>query len=206
MSSHEFPAFVSSSHVRDYPFIGSIAQAIGSVFVDRGDSSSRSNAVLFETYSDQLQAIKERVENFKADAIYPQLWIFPEGCTTNGKHLLKFKRGAFESEDPILPIYIKYYSPFCNVSFDSMPALLHFLLIGCQPFSLITLHRMPVVFPTKYMFEHYKHLGTSNWEIYAEVVRDIYCSTYGLIKSNLTLADKKNLEDYLYDPQKMKLD
>ena len=29
--------------------------------------------------------------------------IFPEGCTTNGKQLIKFKKGAFASLMPVKP-------------------------------------------------------------------------------------------------------
>lgn len=32
--------------------------------------------------------------------------MFPEGTTTNGDYLLKFKKGAFE---PIMPIKIYYF-------------------------------------------------------------------------------------------------
>ena len=36
--------------------------------------------------------------------------IFPEGCTTNGKYLIEFKKGAFDSLLPVQPHCIKYRS------------------------------------------------------------------------------------------------
>lgn len=146
------------------------------------------------------------MESFQTDPTYPQLWIFPEGCTTNGKSMLKFKRGAFETETPVQPIYLEYYSPFCSVSYDTLSSTSHFLLMGCQPFTILKIHRLPPIFPTEYMLEKYKEFGKTNSEIYGEVARDIYCKTFGLKKSNLSLQDKTRLEEYLYDFSKMKLD
>ena len=96
--------------------------------------------------------------------------------------------------------------PFCNPSFDSLPSGLHFFLIGCQPFSRIIVHRLPVIFPTEYMYKKYAHYGSSQADIYAEVARDVYCKTFGLQKSNISLVEKNKLSDYLYDFTKPKLD
>jgi len=40
----------------------------------------------------------------------PPLIIYPEGGTTNGTALLKFKRGAFVGLNSIKPVMIKYTS------------------------------------------------------------------------------------------------
>lgn len=206
MTTEEFPAFLSAIHNKYVPMVGRIAEALGTVFVDRANATSRSNAVYFVVIIMQLEAIKERVEKFKADPTYPQLWIYPEGTTSNGKHLLRFKRGAFETGDIIQPIFIEYYSPFCSVSFDSVPTVLHFFLMACQPFSLITIYRLPPICPTEYMLENYKNFGQSPPDIYAEVARDIFAQRFGAKKSNLTLVDKEHLLEYLYDFRKTKLD
>ena len=46
------------------------------------------------------------------DKNIPPLIIFPEGGTTNGKYIIKFKKGAFVSLLPIWPKVIKYKSIF----------------------------------------------------------------------------------------------
>ncbi len=146
------------------------------------------------------------MNHINADRRYPQLCIFPEGCTTNGKTLVRFKRGAFEPLDPIQPIYIEYQSPFYNVSYDSLPTVLHVIFTACQPCTRIVIHRLPVIYPTDYMFQRYERWGNTKAEIYAEVAREIYCKTYGLGKSTLSLVDKGRLVDYLYDFTKPKMD
>ena len=206
MTTDEFPAFISGSFVKKFPFYGTIAQAIGSLFVERADANSRNTTVTIQKHNEQLAAIKERVGKINSDSNYAPLCIFPEGCTTNGTSLLRFKRGAFEAESPILPLYIKYYSPFCNVSYDAIPTLLHFMLIGCQPFIFTTIYRLPVIYPTEYMLRKYGGEGKANSDVYAEVVRDIYCRTFGLKKATQSLVDKTKLLEYLYNFSKTKLD
>lgn len=49
---------------------------------------------------------------------------------------------------------------------------------------------MPVIRPTKFMFENYSHLGKEKWEIFAEVTRKIYCEIGGLKESNLGYRDE----------------
>ena len=132
--------------------------------------------------------------------------IFPEGCTTNGKAVLRFKHGAFANLKPIQPYYIKYRSPFFNASYDMMTIDLHFLITACQPFIIVEYHKLPPIFPTEEMFEKYKHLGKDKSEIYANVTQDIYSKIFGLKKSNLTLKDKKEFEKYIFHNEKLKLD
>ena len=46
MTTSEFPAFISGLFVKDFPLYGAIAQAIGSLFVERADANSRSRVVI----------------------------------------------------------------------------------------------------------------------------------------------------------------
>ena len=45
------------------------------------------------------------------------------------------------------------------------------------------------------MFKNYNHFGKEKWEIYAEVVRKIYCEVGGFTESNLGYRDS---EEYYY--------
>lgn len=49
MITTEFPAFISSIHVKNYPCYGLVAQAIGSVFVERENPTSRKVTVDYST-------------------------------------------------------------------------------------------------------------------------------------------------------------
>ena len=146
------------------------------------------------------------MELISKDRNYSQLCIFPEGTTTNGKGVMKFKHGSFFSLTPIQPIYMKYRSPFCNPSFDIIPTLLHLFYVACQPFIIIEIHRMPVIFPTEEMFEKYKSWGESKVEVYCEVARDIYCKSFGLSKLNQSFINKQQLKIYLFDNKELKIE
>jgi len=57
------------------------------------------------------ESIIER-QKLGASPNYEPLIIFPEGGTTNGVYLTKFKRGAFMGLLPIWPKIHKYHSSF----------------------------------------------------------------------------------------------
>ena len=146
------------------------------------------------------------MELINDDMKYPQICIFPEGCTTNGKAVLRFKHGAFANLKPVQPYYIKYRSPFFNASFDMLSFISHVLMVACQPFIIVEYHKLPLIFPTEAMFKKYEHMGKDQGEIYANITQDIYSKTFGLKKSQFTLKDKNEFEKYIFDHGKLKLD
>ena len=46
MTTPDFPSFIAGSFVKSFPLYGSIAVGIGSLFVDRESSESRSKVVI----------------------------------------------------------------------------------------------------------------------------------------------------------------
>ena len=91
------PSFIASVKVRQIPCVGPVANAIESVWMDRGDKDQRKR--VFEI----IQKRQEEAEK----GLSPPLMVFPEGCTTNGTHLIKFKKGAFYALRPIKPFINK---------------------------------------------------------------------------------------------------
>jgi len=85
------PGFIAKNLMKTIPSVGLIATAVGTLFMDRTDKKNR-NAVLEQILTRQKQVVKGEV---------PPLMIFPEGCSTNGKSLIKFKKGAFASLMPV---------------------------------------------------------------------------------------------------------
>ncbi|MFN8488962.1 MAG: 1-acyl-sn-glycerol-3-phosphate acyltransferase [Caldilineaceae bacterium] len=75
--------FLSMAAVRDYPLIGWIAHAIGTVFVVREDENSRQQA-------------RTAIVQSLASEPEPPLVLFPEGKIGQGAELLPFRHGAFE--------------------------------------------------------------------------------------------------------------
>ena len=50
---------------------------------------------------------------------------------------------------------------------------------------------LPIIRPTAYMYIHNADLGEEKWEVFAEVVRRIYCEVGGFISSDKSLRDSK---------------
>jgi hypothetical protein len=76
-----------------------------------------------------------------------------------------------------------------SISIGIVGLFLHLILSLCFVYHNITFYELPVIKPTKYMFEKYAYLGTEKWEIYAEVVREIMCEVGKFDKSNKTFRD-----------------
>jgi 1-acyl-sn-glycerol-3-phosphate acyltransferase len=91
--------FLSRMENRSWPFIGWVAIAIGTVFVDRGDKQSRADA------REQLM----KVERF------PPIVLYPEGRIGPARALQPFRYGAFEivaeGDVPFLPCALVYSQP-----------------------------------------------------------------------------------------------
>ncbi|MEM1271510.1 MAG: lysophospholipid acyltransferase family protein [Bacteroidota bacterium] len=75
--------FLAMKEVKRWPFIGWIAMAIGTVFVDRSNPASR-------------DAARARVSRQIAKRPHPPIALFPEGKIGQGNELLPFRFGAFE--------------------------------------------------------------------------------------------------------------
>lgn len=90
------PIVVSRSENCRLPVIGALLEFNQSVIVSRRDPQSRKKCV---------SQICERVTS---DARWPQMLMFPEGTTTNGRALIKFKPGAFLAGVPVQPVLLHY--------------------------------------------------------------------------------------------------
>ena len=70
-----------------------------------------------------VEQIKERQRLIEdEDESWNQICMFAEGTTSNGRALLPFRRGAFESMRTVIPVVIKlperYMMPtYCNLEF-----------------------------------------------------------------------------------------
>lgn len=89
--------FVAKSEVASWPIFGWMAKQLGTLFIERGKSSSIRNMV--QEIASQL--------NQKA------ICIFPEGTSTDGKQLAPFKSNLFEAaivaNAPVYALAIQYF-------------------------------------------------------------------------------------------------
>ena len=107
MSMHHPPAFVFKQECLKLPVIGKIARdVLGSVPVDHAHRGTGAT-----------ETIVKLVHRMQADetGVRPrQLLIFPEGTTTNGTCLIRFRTGAFVAGVPVQPVVVRL--PFRHFS------------------------------------------------------------------------------------------
>ena len=85
------------------------------------------------------------------------LQVFPEGCTTNGKYLIQFKKGAFASLKPVKPLINITKSTKLNQTRGDVMNIWHwsFLVPFAGIFTQTELLEMPVFAPNEYFWKNY---------------------------------------------------
>ncbi|KAM3590250.1 uncharacterized protein V6R79_006543 [Siganus canaliculatus] len=96
LCTSQLPTVVSRSENTSLPVIGALLEFNQSVLVSRKDPESRKKAVSLVT------------ERLTSNGYWPQMLMFPEGTTTNGSALIKFKPGAFLAGVPVQPVLLRY--------------------------------------------------------------------------------------------------
>ncbi|XP_043100178.1 lysophospholipid acyltransferase LPCAT4 [Puntigrus tetrazona] len=148
------PMVVSRSENCRLPVIGALLEFNQSVIVSRKDPQSRKKCV---------SQICERVTS---DAHWPQMLMFPEGTTTNGRALIKFKPGAFLAGVPVQPVLLRYPGEPDTVRWTWkgltwLAALWH----TSQIYTSVTVEFLPVYVPSQE--------EKQNPELYAENVQKV---------------------------------
>ena len=175
--------FMAKIDVKDYYFVGPIATAMHCLYIRRESSEERKK--IFEQ-------LEERQKLFYEGKFLAPLAMFPEGTTSCGRNILKFKKGTFYALLPVKPVIINLYQESnYHLSIGAGSAVLSYIKNFCHSFSTLYLIEMPIIKPTEYMFEKYQHLGKEKWEIFAEVVRKIYSEIGNLKESTFGLRDEK---------------
>ncbi len=173
--------FVAKEAVKKTPLFGTLNVVLHTIFVDRGSTGAK---------KDVLEEIGERQKDYyEGKSVMPFL-IFPEGTTTSGRHILTFKKGAFNSLLPIKPTFIhpnmgKKFHIGCGASHAGFS----YLRALCQLYNKVEYVELPILTPNEYMFTNFSSYGKEKWEIYAEVSREIMCTLGNFKKSNMGIKD-----------------
>jgi len=189
------PGFISRANVKNYPCVGYVARCLGCIFVQRDDKSNKSNVI------DQVKQKHIAVHNKQDQSNF---LIFAEGTTSNGSHLLSFKKGAFITELPVTPLVIMVNKEDLSLCMDVIEMLYHILIVICNPYFTIKILHLPIFIPNEYLFTSSKFSNKKErWEIYAESVRDAMSKASGLNKSELSYEDKVKYLEFLRKTKKM---
>ncbi|KAM4612121.1 lysophospholipid acyltransferase LPCAT4 [Polymixia lowei] len=130
---------VSRSENTSLPVIGALLEFNQAVIVSRKDPESRRKAVT---------QIRERLTS---NGYWPQMLMFPEGTTTNGGALIKFKPGAFLAGVPVQPVLLHYPNKLDTVRWTYkgttwVEALWH---TTSQLYTNVTVEYLPVYTPSQ---------------------------------------------------------
>lgn len=180
--------FIAKKEIAHHPIMNIIMANIDCLLVDRESKESRESIA---------NAIKQRQNMFYEKKTATPLLIYPEGTTTNGKYILNFKRGAFQSLLPIKPLYTKLTTSGPGINDTPMSSLEHFYLTFCFIWRICYFYELPVIECTPYMIKKYKiNENELDCDVYARVVNNIYVEIFDLIPSDKTLKDLKKYENY----------
>ena len=173
--------FISKEAVLRIPIFGKIAQGLQSIFVDRNDPNSRKEV---------LQKLIQRQKDIMEGKPVMPFMIFPEGTTTSGRHLLKFKKGPFYTFLPVKPnIVHPNLNPYFHLGCGSTDVGINYCRTLTELYVQTEFIELPIMTPNDYMKNHFASFGKEDWEIYAEVAREIMCELGGFKKSNKHYRD-----------------
>jgi lysophosphatidylcholine acyltransferase/lyso-PAF acetyltransferase len=173
--------FVAKIGITKVPIIGTLLQYLQSIFVDRSSTNSKSNI------TDEI--IRRQKDFIEGKPVMPFM-IFPEGTTNSGRHLLPFKRGAFNSLLPVKATFIhpNLYENY-HLGCGSSDVGCNYLMSLSNLYNKVEYVELPVITPNDYMYKNFEHLGKEKWEIFANVSREIMCELGGFKKSEFGLKD-----------------
>jgi len=89
--------FVSKAGVRHWPLIGTLASGAGTLYIER------------ESRRDAMRVVHHMAESLRAGEV---LAVFPEGTTSDGRHLLPFHanliQAAISADAPVQPVALSF--------------------------------------------------------------------------------------------------
>jgi len=147
-------------------------QAIGhTIFVNRKSGESRQQA---------MQAIVDRA---RSSLPWPQVFIFSEGTTTNGRALIRFQTGGFKAGVPVQPVTISYSRPDLTIwTRDQAHRFIHsIILIMANPINHVTLEFLPVYNPSEDEIE--------NPVLYAQNVQKVMAGSLSIPATDIQRAE-----------------
>ena len=113
-----------------------------------------------------MVAINKRAIDLQNGLRYPPVGLFVEGTVSNGRYLLEFKKGAFQTFLPIKMFIIKYGDAGWKPYLDVLHPIYVVFLTLCQLYTSVTIIEFDTYFPN--------HLGCvveDDWAKYANACK-----------------------------------
>lgn len=117
------------------------------------------------------------------------LLLFPEGTTSNGSCLLRFKTGVFAGGMPVHPVVVNYDCRRFSPAFESILFPVHTLRMLAEPANHLRVEYLPRYFPTPE--------ERADRTLYAQAAQRIFCEAMGLPAVDAGYAEKTKYHTYL---------
>ena len=178
-------SFVAKESVKSVPLVGYIAEAYKTLYIDRNSRDAR---------KDIIEKIEQRQNDIMRQRSLMPIIIFPEGTTSNGRNIIQFKKGAFYSLSPVKIFILKVDNDVNEfpLAASGMSIFLHLCLSLTFAWNKFEAIELPVVEPTDYMYENFKHFGKEKAAIFSEICRHIMSEIGELPLSDSTYETKLN--------------
>lgn len=213
--AHPFPSIApparkkkrSTIRCTRVPLIGSIAvRVVDSVSVDNkggkegGSGSQAISSRLVRMFGEEALVSGETESPGKDQkAVAAERWargwrgnpllLFPEGTTSNGSCLLRFKTGVFAGGLPVHPVTVQYDSQRFSPAFESIYAWVHIFRMLAEPAHHLRVEYLPRYCPTPEQ--------RADRALYAKAVQGVFCKAMGLPAVDTGYAEKTTYHKYL---------
>ncbi|CBJ31349.1 conserved unknown protein [Ectocarpus siliculosus] len=117
------------------------------------------------------------------------LLLFPEGTTSNGSCLLRFKTGVFAGGVPVHPVTVKYEARRFSPAFESIYFPVHAFRSLAEPAHHVTVEYLPRFVPTPEQ--------RADRTLYAKAVQRVFCEAMDLPAVEAGYAEKTLYHTYL---------
>lgn len=165
------------------PVISDVMRAIQTIFVNRQNSDSRRQVA---------HVIQQRASTtLTSDTTWPPVLLFPEGTTTNGHTLIRFKPGAFLPRVAVQPVILELPTeayPNARTSLawtpKGPPAWLFALRILSEPCNYARVCFLPMQQPSVH-----EQLLTTDCMVFGERIRSTMSKASGIPLVEMTLDE-----------------
>jgi len=179
------PGFIAKASIADNFVMGIILGSLSCQLVKREDKDSRHTTA---------ENLVKRQEMFYNKETASPLMIFPEGTTTNGNYLLKFKHGAFLSLLPVKPIFCFNDQEEYGLADAPMTTLDHFFHSFSFLWRVVYFYELPVIECTDCMIKNFKKDDEKECDTFARIAQNIYLEIFDLKYSEVGFKELKKYE------------
>ncbi|XP_042506424.1 lysophospholipid acyltransferase LPEAT2-like isoform X2 [Macadamia integrifolia] len=186
------PTIVSSESHDAMPFVGTIIRAMQVIYVNRFSASSRTHAV-------------SEIKRKASCDDFPQVLLFPEGTTTNGRVLIAFQLGAFIPGYPIQPVVVRYPHVHFDQSWGNISLAKSMFRMFTQFHNFVEIEYLPIISPLQNQKDNAAHFAERTSYTMASALNVVQTSHSYLDSLLLTKAlesKQENASNYMVEISK----